>query len=101
MPQTVSSQQPGASTMEENAVSPSYQFRSEIVAVLKELIVEEMASLYTILDQHPNVTWVIVLVKDFHVQMVCLRRTVIHRATVSPTILYHIPITDIFLSQNV
>ena len=72
MPQTVPSQQPDASTMEENVVSPSYQFRSEIVAVLKELIVEEMASLFTILDQHPNVTWAIALVKDFHAQMVSI-----------------------------
>ena len=83
MPQTVSSQQPGASTMEENVVSPSYQFRSEIVAVLKELIVEEMVSLYIILDLPPNVTWDIALEKDFHAQMACHPRMDIHLATVS------------------
>ena len=62
-------QQQGASIMEENVAYLSYQFKFVIVVALKELIVEEMVSLYIILGLPPNVTWDIVLEKDFHAQM--------------------------------
>ena len=76
-------QQQGASIMEENVAYLSYQFKFVIVVARKELIVEEMVSLYIILDPPPNVTWDIVLEKDFHAQMAYHPRMDIHLATVS------------------
>ena len=69
--------------MEENVAYLSYRFKFVIVVALKELIVEEMVSLYIILGLPPNVTWDIVLEKDFHAQMAYHPRMDIHLAAVS------------------
>ena len=83
LPRMESFQQQGASIMEENVAYLSYQFKFVIVVAPMELIVEAMESQYIILDLPPNVTWDIVLEKDFHAQMAYHPRMDIHLAPVS------------------